>query len=409
MSQKAKDRWGARFAGLASLALVALALGCGRPPDEAWLRFLGFTSSDSTVTTIEGELRDNKALTSTAKFENDSKNVGTAGGTGIDVYRIRIDYRMSGYSPPAADYGIDLYLPALGTAKDSTASTGTLTTTLVSTSLKQWLIDTGAFENTTSKPLVELTAQVTFYGKTDEGTKIETSGSIAITLTNKPGSTVTTGTNPTVSVIWQADAVIGGADGGFVVSRSGSTAAELKVEFTTSGSADSSNDYYDFGTSVLIPAGSSSAAIKVIARSTGTSGRTLIVNLGTTTSYTVGSPSSASLQITGGTKPIVTVARKANASRTGTDGGFTVSRSGSTSTELRVDFTTGGDAVIGTDYTDIGTSILISPGSASTTIPVYALPGGNCIPSCKKVIIYLTDSASYTVGSPSSASLQITD
>lgn len=309
MSRWTNGRRGVRLAGLASLALVVLALGCGRPPDEAWLRFLGFsvtTTSTATTTTtttttttnttvVEGELRDGTTLSATANFQNASQNVGTAGGTGIEVYRVRIDYRMSGYSPPASEYGVNLYLPALGTGKDSTASTGSLSVALAPISLKQWLINTGAFESQESKPVVDLTAHLTFYAKTDEGAELEVEGSVAIALTNT-GATATA-SNTTVSVVWQADAVIGGADGGFVVSRTGSSTPQLEVEFTLSGSAVNGTDFSAVDSPLIIPAGSASVIFTVTALPGGTSGSKVTITLSSSTSYTVGTPSSATLKI----------------------------------------------------------------------------------------------------------------
>lgn len=170
------DRRCAAFAGVALLLFAVLAAGCGRPPDEAWLRCTGFGDGDATTSlaVIEGELQDSKTLKANANFENSSLNVNGTGGIGILVYRARIDYRMSGYSPPAAEYDVTLYLQS--PVKD-VATTGTLTDfPLASASLKQWLINAGA-----GAP-VNLTARVTFFAETDEGGKIETVGSIGIVL-----------------------------------------------------------------------------------------------------------------------------------------------------------------------------------------------------------------------------------
>jgi len=173
-------RWSIRFAGVALLAFSVLSAGCGRPPDGAWLRFLGFSDTATTTektTVLNGKLRDGTALTAYAHFENRSLRVGQSTGTGVLVYRVRIDYRMDKYSPPAVDYGCTLYLPP-------SADPGSLKASLVPVSIKQWLIDTGAFKSAKNSPVVELTAQVTFFGETDEGLIVETNGSIGIELTN---------------------------------------------------------------------------------------------------------------------------------------------------------------------------------------------------------------------------------
>lgn len=169
-----------RFAGVALFAFVVLAAGCGRPP-ESWLRFLGFSDgsslSSSTVTLFEGNLRDGKAMTANAILENRSLNADQKVGTGIVVYRARVEYRMAGFSPPTEEYPVNLYLSPPGAG---TATTGTLTDfPVVSAALKSWLID-----NAADPSFVNLTARVTFFGETDEGARLETEGSVGIALSN---------------------------------------------------------------------------------------------------------------------------------------------------------------------------------------------------------------------------------
>jgi hypothetical protein len=297
-------RRAARFSVVGLFFCTVLASGCGRPPDEAWLRFLGFRTSGATTTlaSLSGDLNDGGSDSVDAAFENASITLGaTSGstGTGILVTSAHVEYTMSGHSPPSADYPLSLYLPPGSVSSGTvTYSSGTVSgLPLAAASLKDWLIKTGAFDDPDKTPVVRLTAKVTFSAVTDVGGLVETTGSIALALTNSGGSG--TATDQTVSVAWKADAVIGGADGGFTVSRSGSTATELVVNFATAGSAESGSglDYASIGTSVLIPAGSASTTITVIALTTALSGSKVIVNLGTSSSYTVGTPASATVTI----------------------------------------------------------------------------------------------------------------
>ena len=292
MISRSTVRRGARCASVALLAFTVLVPGCGPPNDEALLRFLGFKQSSTTISVLEDNLREASTVTVDAEFENDSLYVGQKTGTGILVNQAHIDYRMARFSPPSADYPLNLYLPA---PADSKATTGTLTSfPLAPASLKQWIIDTGAFGD---PGIVELTAHVTFHGVTDEGAVLQTEGSIRIALTNT-GATSTSGTLPTVTVSRTADAIISGDPGAFAVTRTGSVAAPLTVGFTTVGStAISGIDYTAIGSSVVIPAGSSSGTITVTARPAATSGRIVKVTLSPSVSYTVGAPDSASLTI----------------------------------------------------------------------------------------------------------------
>jgi hypothetical protein len=288
-------RWGAALAVAALLALAVLAPGCARPPDEAWLGFTGFsdTTSTTSLTVLEGELRDGTSLTASANFENRSLIPGQKVGTGILVYRAHIDYRMTGHSPPSADYDFNLYLspPA-----DSTATTGALTATLAPVSLKQWIIDTGAFDDAVTKPVVDLTAHVTYFAQTDDGTELEIDGSIGISLTNT-GAT-STGTLPTVTVKWARDVSKAsvGATGAFTVYRSSDFSGNLTVNFTTSGTPTAGVDY-TINSPVVIPALANLVEVKLTPTSIGTTG-TVTISLASDASYIVGIPSSASLSIT---------------------------------------------------------------------------------------------------------------
>jgi hypothetical protein len=199
---------------------------------------------------------------------------------------------MDGFSPPPADFPVNLYLepPA-----DGTPTTGTLTAfPLASKALKQWLIDAGV-----SDPVVTLTARVTFSGVTDEGGKMETDASLGIELTNSGGGGPTPGTKPTVYVLKAADASKTGSNGAFTFIRSGSTSSSLTVNFAIDGSstAVSGVDYVSIGTSVTIAAGSGTGPKTVSALSGGTSGRTLKINITDSSAYTTGSPGSATLSI----------------------------------------------------------------------------------------------------------------
>jgi len=182
-------------AGAAAAAVIALALlgaGCQRPPDEAWLRFVGFASKGSTsnLSILEAKLRDATSNEADALFENRSSGVSAgADGTGILIHRARVDYRMARFTPPAAEYALNLYLPAGAGSNDNSSDaveTATLSAfPLATASLKRWLIETGAFEDTEQTPSVELTALVTFFAVTDEGAELQTSGGISISLLNR--------------------------------------------------------------------------------------------------------------------------------------------------------------------------------------------------------------------------------
>ncbi len=282
---------GVWIAAAALLVLTITVTGCGRPADEAWLRCLGFQQSAETISVLEGDLNDATSSTVDVALENSSFGAGRTTGTGILVTRTRIDYRMSGYAPPSADYPVNLYLapPA-----DSAPTTGTLTAfPLASQSLKQWLIDSGV-----RAPVVELTARVTFYGQTDEGAQIETEASLAIALTNSGGGGTPPGTITTVYVKKTRDVskAAAGTTGAFTVYRTGSFTSNLTINFTTSGTTTNAVDY-TMNTPVVIPASSNNVEITVTPIPGGAVG-TVIITLVDSASYTVVAPSNATVTIT---------------------------------------------------------------------------------------------------------------
>ncbi len=110
------------------------------------------------------------------------------------------------------------------------------------------------------------------------------------------------------------------------------------------------------------------------------------------------------------TLPAVSIAATdPNASEGGTDTGkFTISRTGSTSTALTVNFTVGGTATNGTDYNTIPGSVTIPAGSSSADI-IIAPKGDMINESSETVIITLSSSSSYKIGTNNSATVTIID
>src|SRR5204862_1075011 len=106
---------------------------------------------------------------------------------------------------------------------------------------------------------------------------------------------------------------------------------------------------------------------------------TVILTLSANASYTVGSPSAATVNVVDGTTlPTITVsATTATANETtAANGVFTFTRSGATTNPLTINFTVGGTATSGTDYTALGTSVTIPAGSASVTKNVVPVNDG---------------------------------
>jgi hypothetical protein len=107
--------------------------------------------------------------------------------------------------------------------------------------------------------------------------------------------------------------------------------------------------------------------------------------------------------------PAVTVAATSATATIGTstNGVFTFSRTGATSAALTVNYTLSGTAVNGTDYTRLGTSVTIPAGASSATATVAALANSTGA-NPETVVLGLSASSAYNLGSPSSATVSIT-
>jgi hypothetical protein len=96
--------------------------------------------------------------------------------------------------------------------------------------------------------------------------------------------------------------------------------------------------------------------------------------------------------------PVVSVAATANAAEPSTNGQFTVSRTGSTASPLTVNFAVSGSATAGTDYANLGTSVVIPAGAAAATIAVNVIDDA-VYEGSETVVVTLTANPAYIIGS----------
>ncbi len=233
------------------------------------------------------------------------------------------------------------------------------------------------------------------------------SGAASFSTTGVVGPTVT------ISASDSSASESGPGTGTFTLTRTGSTASSLLVNYSIGGTAISGSDYSSIGTSVSIPAGSSSATrtITPINDTAVEATETVVLTL-TSGSYTIGSPSSATVNIADNDSspvPIVSIsASDSSASESGPGTGrFTLTRTGSTASSLTVNYTIGGMAINGSDYSSIGASVSIPAGSSSATRTITPI-NDTAVEATETVVLTLT-SGSYTIGSPNSATVNIVD
>ena len=237
---------------------------------------------------------------------------------------------------------------------------------------------------------------------------------------NKSVTANFTASKPTVSIA-ATDASAGepANNGSFTVSRTGSTSVSLRVYYSTSGSTASSGaDYAALPGYVDIPSGQSSALITVVVIDDNTmeNSETVRLTISSNAAYTIGSPSNATVTITDNDnapledKPIVTItAPDASAGEPANHGYFVVSRTGATSSSLRIYYSTSGStASSGTDYAALPGYVDILSGQSWAVIYVIVYDD-NTMENSETVQLTISSNAAYSIGSPGNATVTITD
>lgn len=208
--------------------------------------------------------------------------------------------------------------------------------------------------------------------------------------------------------------------GTFTISRMGSLAAPLTVNYSVIGTATSGADYTALTGFVTIPAGSTQALVTVSPKGDAIFpevDESVTLTLSSSTSYTVGSFSSGSVIVadTAASGPTVTlILQDGSANESGTNPGkFKIVRTGATTSPLTVNFTMSGTATNGTDYSVITTPATIPVGATNVIVQINPVadhqtegPNNNGLES---VIMTLSAGGSYTIGTPSTGTISIAD
>jgi hypothetical protein len=222
---------------------------------------------------------------------------------------------------------------------------------------------------------------------------------------------------PAVSVVATDSAANeAGLDPGvFTVSRTGPTDSELTVFYTVTGTATQGSDYEVLPASVTIPSGSATATVTVTPIDDGLveGAEGVVLLLSPDPAYAVVTPGIASLTIADDDISVVTVeATDPDATEAGlTAGTFTIRRTGDTASALIVFLSRGGSASNGSDYASLGGSnfvVTIPAGEASASVTVSPF-ADNLVEGDETVVLTISASLAYVVGTPSSATVVIGD
>ncbi|MHB8973149.1 MAG: beta strand repeat-containing protein, partial [Pirellulaceae bacterium] len=297
---------------------------------------------------------------------------------------LTVNFTLNGTATPSTDYasvGTSVTIPAYATSAQVTITP-------------------------TADSVVESSETVVLAIASSGGYTIGSPSTAQVAIANAPLPTVT------VAASDAGASEVGPDAGAFTISRTGATTQSLVVNFSLAGTASAGTDYSSISTTVTIPVGAASTTIIVnpIADSVVESTEAVVLNLFSSSQYNIGSPASAQVAIADAPAPTITIsASDPSASETGPDQGtFTISRTGGVSQSLVVNYALSGSATSGTDYTSIGSSVTIPVGASSAVVTVTPLSDAISDPN-ETVVMYISGSSQYTVGSPSSATITIGD
>jgi uncharacterized delta-60 repeat protein len=213
----------------------------------------------------------------------------------------------------------------------------------------------------------------------------------------------------------------GGNNGQFTFVRTGDLTDALEIKYLLGGTAIPGVDYQPLSGTLALGAGQSSATLNLVPlpspSSPGT--KTAVLILADTATYNPIGDGRATVRIAD-VVPTVNVTASAATAEGGAAGGFTFTRTGSTTAPLTVFFRVGGTANPNTDYAAIGTNVVIPAGSASVTLPItpvndpfreFTATGQNNarLNEHEYVEIALVETDTYEVGNNAEARVTLTD
>jgi probable HAF family extracellular repeat protein len=223
-------------------------------------------------------------------------------------------------------------------------------------------------------------------------------------------------------------------NGTFVLTRTGDLSQQIFVNVSISGTArlTAPNIDYDLTPTITspsvaleFPCGASSLEIVLTARadSLNDPNETAVITILSGTGYQVGTPSSATVNITDGTVQVPPVPNLVSISSAGDNkadeslsntGEYVISRAGNLAGAIQVNFTLSGTAASGTDYRlkvngNVITSPAIIPANVSAVAIVLEPISDSLAEGSETAVVTLSGGTGYTVTAMSSATVTIFD
>jgi hypothetical protein len=199
-----------------------------------------------------------------------------------------------------------------------------------------------------------------------------------------------------------------------LVSRSGPTTGPLTVYYGVSGSALHGTDYIALTGQIVIPAGANRVPL-VITPYDDDLGEgdpeSVVFNLTTYNGvYQLGEAYSATVNIADNDDlPVISVRANTTAAEPSTNGSFIIRGLGSATGNVTVNYTLGGSATAGSDYTAPGGSVTLSAASANEAAVNIPVLDDSLAEGTETIVMTLTPGAGYRVFNDGSATLRLED
>ena len=195
------------------------------------------------------------------------------------------------------------------------------------------------------------------------------------------------------------------------VTLSSAQASTVTVNYAVTGGTASAADYGIVAGTLTFAAGETAKSLpnNIVDDGEQESNETIIVSLaGPTGGVTLSPNATYTYTITDNDLMSVSIAATtATAGEPATNGLFTITRTGVTSSAMNVNLLVTGTATPGSDYSAIPASVTLAAGATTATIPVTVLD--DLAGEGSETVIITLASGGYSVGSPSTATVTITD
>ncbi|MBO9155429.1 Calx-beta domain-containing protein [Chitinophaga sp. GCM10012297] len=368
--------------------------------------FTGTGNAIVNITDDESALPGNLALT-IAKTA-DAVESGANGNFTISLPAgvtaaedVTVNYTIAGSATAGADY---------------TALSGTVTILAGQGSV---IVPVAALNDNIIEPVETVTA--TLNGGSSASFTFTGTGSATVNI-NDDESAVPA--NLALTVTKNTDGEEPGTNGSFIISLPATVVSseDVTVNYTIAGTAAADADYTALSGTVVIPAGQTSVSVEVAVLNDQVIEplETVVLTLagGASTSFTYTGTGNATVNITDDENTpanlVLNVTKGSDAAEPATNSSFTISLPGTVVSpeDITVNYTIGGTATDGTDYSALGGSIVIPAGRNNITVPL-TVTDDQLIEGDETIILTITGGTAtgltFTPGTNGSATLNLAD